>query len=448
MNEKHMLVICAFLGGFAIMLFEIAGARALYPFFGSSLLIWTAIIGIFMVTLALGYYYGGKISASRGAASRIGGYVAAGGAFSILLPLLVELTASARFVPWQATLFLSSLFVALPSLALAMVGPLLIESNSRGKAAGISAGEVYGVSTVGSIFGSFICGFALLPFLGVKDTLVLGGLISIVLGFIMMREIRPGPVIAAMLLVPVMAGYASGGIPTYFYTANVLDKDGSRFLLLDGQYESGLNLSNYSNPVFGYTKIIKSHIDRLNVSKAAIIGAGGCTQVYYIRDANPDAEIYVVDIDPVLFGICKNNFMVSEDGKTHFVNEDGRQFLKNNSGFDLIVLDAYGSRCNVPSHMITVEFFKELGGALAGNGTMAANIIMSRDARMRNVVCGTVADAMGPVSCEYANGNKSINMVITYPSSGAGYEYASSDGEIITDDRNPIELEYAGVCSS
>src|SRR3954454_17873505 len=59
----------AFLEGAAVIIIEIAGARALAPFFGTSLQVWTATITVTLCFLALGYGLGGVL------ANRLGGWM-------------------------------------------------------------------------------------------------------------------------------------------------------------------------------------------------------------------------------------------------------------------------------------------------------------------------------------------------------------------------------------
>src|SRR5437867_11119699 len=54
-----------FLGGFAIMVLEIIGARYLAKDFGSSFYVWVSQIGVILIALALGYVVGGALADRR-----------------------------------------------------------------------------------------------------------------------------------------------------------------------------------------------------------------------------------------------------------------------------------------------------------------------------------------------------------------------------------------------
>ena len=49
--------------GALIMVIEVLGSRVIGPFFGVSLFVWTALISVTMIALALGYWAGGLLSA-------------------------------------------------------------------------------------------------------------------------------------------------------------------------------------------------------------------------------------------------------------------------------------------------------------------------------------------------------------------------------------------------
>ena len=59
------ILITAFLEGLSVLVVEIAGARALAPFFGTSLAVWTAMITSTLLFLATGYGLGGRMSEKR-----------------------------------------------------------------------------------------------------------------------------------------------------------------------------------------------------------------------------------------------------------------------------------------------------------------------------------------------------------------------------------------------
>lgn len=437
MDRKDMLIATG--AGFLMMVLEVTGARLLYPHFGSSMVIWASIIGMFMVVLSCGYYLGGKLSRQSNAASKVSLYLAAGGIITVSIPFLAPALGVLQ-IPWQLRLLFSAAAISLPALGLSVVTPVLVGRSLHAKA-GESAGTVYAVSTAGSIIGTFASAFLLLPYLGAASTAGITGALMLLLAALFDGKklghfLVVSCVAVAYLLTPAF------GTPTYFYTAQVEDNGGVRYLFLDSWPSSALNLSNHSNPVFDYTKKMKQAMGRVKDAQSiAIIGAGGCTQVHSARELFPDADISVVDIDGKLFDICREKFAVDTDAKTHFFTQDGRKFLEEHSPFDIIVVDAFSSGCHLPSHIASSEFFSTASNSLSVGGVLLANVIVRTDSGSGTVICNTVRSAFSSVECEYL-GKGLTNMVI----SASGKGQSSDSGEIITDDRNPIEVSYGFEC--
>src|SRR5205823_12039446 len=77
----------AFFEGVSVIVIEIAGARALAPYFGTSLQVWTAQITVTLFFLAVGYGVGGLL-AKRLAATTLAMLFAAAGFWLALYPIL------------------------------------------------------------------------------------------------------------------------------------------------------------------------------------------------------------------------------------------------------------------------------------------------------------------------------------------------------------------------
>lgn len=438
----------AIIAGFAMMALEVAGARLLYPFFGSSMIIWASIIGMFMLVLSIGYYLGARISPRKDAEELVGRALLVSGMFVAVLPFIGEFI---RYfpLPWQLLLPLSALLVSVPAISLSLVSPVLIEKTDNGHA-GASAGTIYAVSTVGSIAGTFLPAFFMLPIIGVAATLSAAGLLMVVLALLFAKKPSIPHAACAAVALALFCGYAFAqpfGIPTYFYTAKVVDSAGARYLIMDGWAESGLNLSNHSEPVFEYARVMKGRMSSLsNVKKAAIIGAGGCTQVHHVKGLFPSAAIDVADIDAKVFDICKSKFFVDESNSVKFHVEDGRKFLEQNKDYDLIILDTFSSGCHLPPHIGSAEFFATAARALSGKGVLMANVIVKVGGPANRAFCATVATSFEEVACEpLGKEGKPANLVITAGKARAT-PLPAAGRDIMTDDLNPIEASYGFEC--
>lgn len=60
--NKYSLELAIFLCGAVVMILEMVGSRIMSPYVGSSIFVWTSLIGIILGSLSLGYWWGGKIA--------------------------------------------------------------------------------------------------------------------------------------------------------------------------------------------------------------------------------------------------------------------------------------------------------------------------------------------------------------------------------------------------
>ena len=154
----------AFTGGFVIMSLELLGGRVLAPYFGSSIYVWGSIITVFMLSLALGYLFGGKLSLHRPSLTRFGIIFAV--AAVLLYPLVYSAEPAMVFIfervedPRYGSLLAASLLFILPTIIMGMISPysvrLLVESTHE---SGQVAGRLYFFSTMGSALGTLATSF-------------------------------------------------------------------------------------------------------------------------------------------------------------------------------------------------------------------------------------------------------------------------------------------------
>ena len=111
--DSHSLPFLAFLAftslvcGALVMVLEILGSRVIGPFFGVSLFIWTSLIAVALLGLALGYAAGGSLADRKKGASYLYGIIFLAGPAVLLIPIL-------KSAVLQATLLLGLRFGALP----------------------------------------------------------------------------------------------------------------------------------------------------------------------------------------------------------------------------------------------------------------------------------------------------------------------------------------------
>lgn len=64
-KAKNPLLYVAFITGAMLMVYELVAARILAPTLGSSLYVWTSVIGVMIAALSLGYWAGGVLADLR-----------------------------------------------------------------------------------------------------------------------------------------------------------------------------------------------------------------------------------------------------------------------------------------------------------------------------------------------------------------------------------------------
>jgi len=180
---RTVLYLVSFAEGGALMAVELLGAKMIAPYYGTSLYVWSAVLACTLGGLALGYLTGGILSQKYPGQKMLYGVVAVSALVTFLLPLtgklIMELTMS---LPLKTGITISALVILTPPVLLfGMVSPMIIELLARSTTAvGKAAGTVYAISTVGGICATFLTGFYLAPFVGIKESAWLtGGLLVI-----------------------------------------------------------------------------------------------------------------------------------------------------------------------------------------------------------------------------------------------------------------------------
>jgi predicted membrane-bound spermidine synthase len=182
--RKFFLEIIVFICGAVVMAFEIIGSRMLGPYVGTSIFVWTGIIGVILLCLSLGYYFGGKIADRKPEFKLLAMIILFAGLFigistlikDGLLSMLLNVFSNVKLISLLASFTLFSI----PSVLLGMVSPfaarLKIKTLDK---SGSAVGNLYAISTLGSITGTFLAGFYLIPSFGVTSILYLLAIILV-----------------------------------------------------------------------------------------------------------------------------------------------------------------------------------------------------------------------------------------------------------------------------
>src|SRR5205807_4305293 len=153
---KYFLIVLVFISGMSSLAMEMCASRFLAAYFGTSIFVWTAIIILILLSLTIGYFFGGKLADNYPYEHVLCVITAAAALSMSLIPFVAQgiLSWSMAASPW----FLLTIFVdvillfALPVALLGCVSPFAIRLITHKVArSGRISGSFYAISTVGSI---------------------------------------------------------------------------------------------------------------------------------------------------------------------------------------------------------------------------------------------------------------------------------------------------------
>jgi predicted membrane-bound spermidine synthase len=185
MMTKIVVYLITFLGGAIFLGLEIIASRVLAPYFGNSIYVWGSLISVFLLALSIGYYCGGLL-ADRLPSFKVLGLLILGASIFVLIIPGISTPISMFIVNLDLELRISSLmacvaFFMIPSILNGMVTPYIIKLNAtKLKTIGQTVGNIYAVSTIGSVSGALGVSFYLIPMIGTRAILYLAGMLLIV----------------------------------------------------------------------------------------------------------------------------------------------------------------------------------------------------------------------------------------------------------------------------
>src|SRR6266478_3483430 len=192
---RFLLNIIVFVSGAVLMGLEIVGSRVLAPYFGSSIFVWGSLISVVMAALSIGYYWGGWLSAREPSYGKLLLLLMIPGILIFFLPFIYpavnDWIAGIDFGSRLNPLIACSVLFLLPGIFLGTISPYVIRlAATRLHTVGSTAGTLYAVSTCGSIFGTLLTAFYLIPLMGVSNIIHFLGVILVFLSLVLVPLIK------------------------------------------------------------------------------------------------------------------------------------------------------------------------------------------------------------------------------------------------------------------
>ncbi len=393
-----MAQLVVFIVGVLGMVLELVGVRVLAPYLGSSLIVWTSIIGVFLGSLSLGYYLGGRLSQKAGKNSL--GFILAGICLFILTEGLfkeVVLAQIAGLGDLRTSSFLAATYLFfVPGVLMGSTLPVVIATSTDGvESPGRLAGRLYAFSTVGSIVGTFLGGFYLIPTFGTNSIFFLLGVSSGVLALLVVGGggvkkylILPGAfflsffVVSSTSLPPgVIADVDSpyGRLIVKEFSEEQTGRGVIALTTARGAAQSMAYADGGSDLAAPYTRFFRlAQSFNPSISKALMIGGGAYSYPKVFLKENPKATIDVVEIDPQMTKLARKYFNLKDDERLRIYHQDARIYLNANSNvkkYDAIYVDVFGSAAIPPFSITTKEALQKLDNMLENGGVVATNAV-------------------------------------------------------------------------
>ena len=493
-KKKWFLYLTEFFSGMSVMAIELGASRLLAPYFSSSQIVWTIIIGAIMIAMALGNVWGGRMADKNPSPDKmyfrilivalwtaaipfLGKYIIAG--VSVILAMLV----GNNFLIW-ASLFSCILLFVFPLMLLGSVSPALVKYAVKSlDENGKTVGELNALNTIGSIIGTFTPTFITIPAVGTAWTFIIFAaiLLGIALAYFISERKRLIPVsamTAAILLFSILG--ANSGFMFWAADDSLYEDESIYNYLQVTETEDEVILS--TNVLFGVQSITQKDgsltgmyydyalaapymagVTEKEELKILILGMGTGTYAMQCYEYFDNTVMEGVEIDKKIIDLAYDRFGLVDNDRVSCVEFDGRAFLRTAGEYDVIMVDAYRD-ITIPFQMSTAEFFTEVKEHLAADGVMIVNLNMRSDSEgsINEYLCDTVASVFSTVYTADCSGNREVfasenpqmverfNAAYKEKAGGTLYSmmntvssrltpYAGGDS-ILTDDKAPVEL--------
>lgn len=427
LKNKIFLYLTEFFAGMSVMAVELGASRLLAPYFSSSQIVWTIIIGTIMIAMALGNIYGGKSADKSPNPDKLYGRILIAAVWIALIPVagkyivlgisaLLIFTVNNNFLIIAAFCACMVIFV-FPLFLLGTVTPSLAKySVSSLDDSGRTVGTLGAFNTIGSIIGTFVPTFVTIPAVGTSITFLIFAGILIVLSVIYFVSSRVGYKKIIISGVIFVSCCVFGHGDSFAFWQKDLTYEGESIYNYLQVSEDDKQVSLSTNVLFGVQSVYMKD-DTLtglyydyamaaplmvpdknpDSMEVLILGMGTGTYATQCRKYFGDMNIEGVEIDEKITKLSRKYFALPDDiNVTTYV---GRAFLNaSDRKYDVIMVDAYQD-ITIPFQMSSVEFFRLVKSHLNENGVMVVNMNMrgNDDGDINQYLADTISSVFGNV---------------------------------------------------
>ena len=412
LRNKLYLYLTEFFAGMSVMAVELGASRLLAPYFSSSQIVWTIIIGTIMIAMALGNLYGGKMADKDPNPDKLYKRIIISAIWIAAIPVVgkyVILAISAAIIFTVNTNFLviagfaaCMVIFVFPLFLLGTVTPSLVKfSVDSLDDSGSVVGKLNASNTIGSIIGTFVPTFISIPAVGTAITFLIfaGILLALCIIYFVSSKInfsqaKRVPVSIVLFLVCCLLGHSN----SFAFWQTDLTYEGESIYNYLQVHEEGNQVILSTNVLFGVQSVYQKDkgptglyydyamaalymADAKAASRSAdeplrilILGNGSGTFATQCERYFENLDITGVEIDEKITALAKEYFELPED--VPVITYDGRAYLNAiQDKYDVIMVDAYQD-ITIPFQMSSKEFFQLVADHLDENGVMVVNLNM------------------------------------------------------------------------
>lgn len=490
--QAALLNVTVFASGAATMALEMCTSRLLAPYYGNSLPVWGLLIGMLLAYLAVGHALGGWLADRCPRSALLYELAAVAGLAIGFLPHVASPIlrhSIVGFTSYQSAMVIGALFavvvlLAVPTVLLGCIFPFAARLRlSDPSHSGTVTGRLYALSTLGSLVGTFMPVFVLIPNWGTRRTLFVVSMSVLAITIVGMRQCRLRRLwlyLAVAAVVTILYFLPQGPIKpvsgliyemesSYNYIQLIEDGDSILLKLNEGEGIQSVHrrdslLTGYVYDYFLLAPFFRSQPQATSPDSLCLIGLAGGTMATQYSAVYGPITIDGLEIDPALISVAKS-YMGADLPNVRALPVDGRYFLATTAQtYDVIIVDAYIPPY-IPFHLTTAEFFSLVWEHLTHDGVLALNIarteddyslvnaiaftlrrvfpsvyLMDTQSNLNTIVIASRQPTrLEDVATSIANTTDPVLKQVAARAAGRAREFTAHQGQLLVDDHAPVE---------